>query len=149
MAYAVIFPSHARINPQLSTPTAVVVIFYSRVFHAPLNLNIFSQKHIFASYACTRELHESFKTFSIITTKNTLIVMINTFLRECSTNLALLTLRPKPHFCDLCLYKRTFYESFKSFSVITAKHETDNWVDSTVRVRHINGDFIVYPETTR
>ena len=60
-----------------------------------------------------------------------------------------LTLQPKAHFCDLCLYKRTFYESFKSFSVITAKHETDNRVDSTVRVRHIKGDFIVYPETTR
>ena len=36
-----------------------------------------------------------------------------------------------------------------SFSVITAKHDTDNWVDSTVRVSHINSDFIVYPETTR
>ena len=57
--------------------------------------------------------------------------------------------QPKAHFCDLRLYKRTFYESFKSFSVITAKHETDNWVDSTVRVNHIIGDIIVYPETTR
>ena len=55
VAYAVIFLSHARLNPQLSTPTAVVVIFYSRVFHLPLNLYIFSQKHSFASYACTRE----------------------------------------------------------------------------------------------
>ena len=60
-----------------------------------------------------------------------------------------LTLQPKAHFCDLCLYKRTFYKSFKSFSVITAKHETDNRVDSAVRVSHISGDFIVYPETTR
>ena len=60
-----------------------------------------------------------------------------------------LTLQPKAHFCDLCLYKRTFYKSFKSFSVITAKHETDNRVDSPVRVSHISGDFIVYPETTR
>ena len=64
-------------------------------------------------------------------------------------NLALLTLQPKPHFCDLRLYKRTFYESFKSFSVITAKHETDNRVDSTVRASNIGGDFIVYQETTR
>ena len=39
--------------------------------------------------------------------------------------------------------------SFKSFSVITAKHETDNWVDSTVRGNHIIGDCTVYPETTR
>ena len=60
-----------------------------------------------------------------------------------------LTLQPKAHFCDLCLYKRTFYKSFKSFSVITAKHETDNWVDSAVRASRIKGDFIVYPETTR
>ena len=60
-----------------------------------------------------------------------------------------LTLQPKAHFCDLCLYKRTFYKSFKSFSVITAKHETDNRVDSAVRVSHISGDLIVYPETTR
>ena len=64
-------------------------------------------------------------------------------------NLALLALQPKPHFCDLRLYKRTFYESFKSFSVITAKHETDNRVDSTVGVSYINDDFMVYPETTR
>ena len=49
VAYAVIFRSHAGLNVQLSTPTAVVVIFYSRVFHVPLNLNIFSQKHIFAT----------------------------------------------------------------------------------------------------
>ena len=32
----------------------------------------------------------------------------------------------------------TFPPAFKSFSVITANHETDK-----------NGDFIVYPETTR
>ena len=70
-------------------------------------------------------------------------------IRECSTNLALLTLQPKPHFCDLRLYKRTFYESFKSFLVITAKHETDNWVDSTVRGTHKKGDCSVYRETTR
>ena len=55
LAYTVIFRSYARLNPQLSTPTAVVVIFYSRVFYLPLNLNKFSQKHIFATYACTRE----------------------------------------------------------------------------------------------
>ena len=55
----------------------------------------------------------------------------------------------KGHFCDLRLCKRTFYESFKSFSVFTAKHKTDNRVDSTVRVNHITGDYIVYPETTR
>ena len=55
----------------------------------------------------------------------------------------------KAHFCDLRLYKRTFNESFKSFSVITAKQKTDNWVDSTVRVNHIKGDSKVYPETTR
>ena len=60
-----------------------------------------------------------------------------------------LTLQPKAHFCDLCLYKRTFYKSFKSFSVITAKHETDNWVDSKVRVTHKKGDCNVYRETTR
>ena len=52
-------------------------------------------------------------------------------------------------FCNLRLYKRTFYESFKSFPVITAKHETDNWVDSGVSASRIKGDFIVYPETTR
>ena len=123
MAYAVIFRSHARLNPQLSTPTEVVAIFYSRVFHVPLNLNIFSQKDNFASYACTREHFMSL----LITTKNTLIVMIHLF----------------------ASVPRTFYESFKSFSVITAKHETDNRVDSTVRVSHIKGDYIVYPETTR
>ena len=95
-----------------------------------------------------RTFHESFTTFYIITTKK-YIDSHDTFIRECSTNLALLTLQPKPHFCDLRLYKRTFYESFKSFSVFTAKHETDNWVDSTVRGSHINGDFPVYPETTR
>ena len=55
----------------------------------------------------------------------------------------------KTTLCDLHLYKRTFYESFKSFSVITAKHETDNRVDSTVRVSHIKGDIKVYPETTQ
>ena len=45
--------------------------------------------------------------------------------------------------------RRTFYESFKSFSVITAKHKTDNRVDGTVRSSHVNGDCIVYPENTR
>ena len=83
-----------------------------------------------------------------MTLRNQLVIH-DTFIRECSTNLALLTLQPKPHFCDLRLYKRTFYESFKSFSVITAKHETDNWVDSTVRANHVTGEYIVYPETTR
>ena len=54
------------------------------------------------------------------------------------------------NFYDLCLYKRTFYESFKSFSVINAKHKTDNRVDSTVRVsRHVNADIEILPKTTR
>ena len=81
VAYAVIFRSHARLNPQLSTPTAVVVIFfYSRVFHLPLNLNIFSQKHIYCDLLLyKRTFRESSKTFSIITTKSTLIVMIHLF----------------------------------------------------------------------
>ena len=39
--------------------------------------------------------------------------------------------------------------SLKSFSVITAKQKTDNWVDSTVRGSHKKGDYSVYPETTR
>ena len=55
----------------------------------------------------------------------------------------------KAHFCDLRLYKRTFNESFKSFSVITAKQKTDNWVDSTVHGTHKKGDCGVYRETTR
>ena len=33
-----------------SAPTAVVVIFYPRVFHVSLTLNVFYQKHIFATY---------------------------------------------------------------------------------------------------
>ena len=37
-------------------------------------------------------------------------------------------------FCDLRLYKRTFYESFKTLPIITTKHEADNRVDSTVSV---------------
>ena len=68
------------------------------MFHEPLTLNIINKKHIFATYACTKE---------------------------------------------------KFYESFKSFSVITAKHETAQRVDSTIRHSHITGDSIVYPETTR
>ena len=75
--------------------------------------------------------------------------MIHLFTRMFHEPLTLNIINKKHIFCDLRLYKRTFYESFKSFSVITAKHETDNWVDSTVRERHIKGDFIVYPETTR
>ena len=38
------------------------------------------------------------------------------------------------NFCDLRLYKRTFYESFKTLPIITTKHEADNRVDSTVSV---------------
>ena len=49
----------------------------------------------------------------------------------------------KAHLCDLRLYKRTFYESFKSLSIITAKNEIDNRVDSTAPESHSNGDIIV------
>ena len=118
------------INPQLSTPKAVVVIFlfiqecfivvviffYSRVFHVPLNLNIFNQKHIivFDLRPFKRTVHESFKLDLFdITTKNTLKVMIHLFTRVLQTPNSE-HLQPKAHFCDLRLYKRTFYKSFKS-----------------------------------
>ena len=45
-----------------SAPTAVVVIFYPRVFHVSLTLNVFYQKHIFATY-------DFKKIFSIILLK--------------------------------------------------------------------------------
>ena len=82
LSYFAVMPDLILI--QLSTPTAVVVIFYSRVFYVPLNLNIFSQKIIFATYACTREHSVS---LLILTTKNTLISSHDTFIRDCSTNL--------------------------------------------------------------
>ena len=40
----------------------------------------------------------------------------------------------KAHFCDLRPYKRTFYESFSTLSIITTKNEASNRVDSTVSV---------------
>ena len=123
----------------------VVIFFYSRVFHVPLNLNIFNQKHIivFDLRPFKRTVHESFKLDLFdITTKNTLKVMIHLFTRVLQTPNSE-HLQPKAHFCDLRLYKRTFYKSFKSLSVITAKNETDNWVDSIVCVRHIYGDIEV------
>ena len=51
---------------------------FTRVFHKSLNLNIFSQKHIFATYDCTRAHFMSL----LIATINTLIVMINLFFNQ-------------------------------------------------------------------
>ena len=51
------FELYSRWEPLFkSAPTAVVVIFYPRVFHVPLTLNVLYQKHIFATYDCTKEL---------------------------------------------------------------------------------------------
>ena len=49
---------------------------------------------------------------------------------------------------DLRLYKRTFYESFETFSMIATPNEADNRVDSTVSISHKVGYITVYPETT-
>ena len=55
----------------------------------------------------------------------------------------------KAHFCDLRPYKRTFYESFSTLSIITTKNEASNRVDSTVSVNRKVGYMKIYPETTR
>ena len=58
------FELYSRLVPLFkSAPTAVVVIFCSRVFHVPLTLNVFYQKHIFATYDCTKELFMSLLRF--------------------------------------------------------------------------------------
>ena len=46
--------------------------FYWQMFHEPLTLNIFNEKHIFATYARTKlkTFYESFNTLQIITTKH-------------------------------------------------------------------------------
>ena len=49
---------------------------------------------------------------------------------------------------DLRLYKRTFYESFETFSIIATPNEADNRIDSTVSISHKVGYITVYPETT-
>ena len=54
----------------------------------------------------------------------------------------------KAHFCDLRPYKRTFYESFSTLSIITTKNEASNRVDSTVSVSRKVGYMKIYPETT-
>ena len=55
----------------------------------------------------------------------------------------------KTNFCNLRLYKGTFYESFNTLAIITTKHEADNRADSTVSVNHKVGYSKVYLETTR
>ena len=69
-----------------------------------------------------RTFYESSKTFSIITIKNTLLVMMHLFTRVFHEPLTLNIINKKIHLCDLRLYKRTFYESSKIYSIITTKN---------------------------
>ena len=55
----------------------------------------------------------------------------------------------KVNFCDLRPYKRTFYESFSTLSIITTKNEANSRVDSTVSVGRKVGYMKIYPENTR
>ena len=53
---------------------------FTRVFHEPLTLNIIKKKIHFCDIRLyKRTFYESSKIFSIITTKNTLMVMIQLF----------------------------------------------------------------------
>ena len=55
----------------------------------------------------------------------------------------------EPLTLNIFMYTKSTFESFYSLAIITAKHEADNRVDSTVSVSRKVGYSKVYLQTTR